>query len=59
MAGYLSAPRKTPDEIAQVLEQTMEKISKDPGFYIDMKKYMRFRAMLKPKNLNYLKKWNN
>jgi tripartite-type tricarboxylate transporter receptor subunit TctC len=32
IGSYLMVPRKTPDDIARVLEQAMEKVTKDPGF---------------------------
>jgi tripartite-type tricarboxylate transporter receptor subunit TctC len=36
---YLVAPGKTPDDIVKVLEQAMEKFTKDPEFIADIKKY--------------------
>jgi tripartite-type tricarboxylate transporter receptor subunit TctC len=39
---FLAVPRKTPKEIVQVLEQTLEKVTKDPEFINDLKKlYMK------------------
>ncbi len=39
---FLAVPRKTPKEIVQVLDQTLEKVTKDPEFIGDLKKlYIR------------------
>jgi tripartite-type tricarboxylate transporter receptor subunit TctC len=35
---YLVVPAKTPTEIVQVLERTLEKVAKDPEFISDVKK---------------------
>jgi tripartite-type tricarboxylate transporter receptor subunit TctC len=38
IAAFVMVPKKTPKEIIQVLERTMEKISKDPEWAIEHKK---------------------
>ena len=65
IAQSLMAPMKTPDEIVQVLERAMEKISKDPEWAIELKKiYSRpayidgktVREKILPEKMDQIKK---
>ena len=37
-SNHLSAPGKTPESIVKILEEALEKVSRDPDFINDMKK---------------------
>ena len=52
----LSAPAKTPKEIIQVLENTMEKVSKDPDFQNDTRKILNQMPSFVPGNIVMEKK---
>jgi len=56
VALYLSAPAKTPKEIIQVLENTMEKVSKDPDFQNDTRKILNQMPSFAPGNIVMEKK---
>ena len=48
---YLSAPAKTPDEIIRVLENAMEKVSKDPNFQNDSRRLLNQMPSYAPGNI--------
>jgi tripartite-type tricarboxylate transporter receptor subunit TctC len=49
--NYLVVPGKTPDYIVDILEKTLEKISKDPEFINDLKKIHSFPCFVDGKTL--------